>query len=69
MATKNIITVFGATGLQGGSVIRSLLKDPKTAAKYHIRAVTRYPSNPVAQKLKAEGVEVVQVCALPLSCG
>jgi len=66
MATKKIITVFGATGRQGGSVIRCLLTDPKTFAEYHIRAVTRDIFRPAAQQLKKQGVEVVLVCIMRL---
>ncbi|XP_070581910.1 nmrA-like family domain-containing protein 1 [Ptychodera flava] len=51
-----IITVFGATGLQGGSVVRALLKDPR----YQVRAVTRHPKSKKAKALKELGVEVVK---------
>ena len=38
-SSKKLITVFGATGAQGGSVVRFLFNDPdKTFA---VRAVTR----------------------------
>ena len=46
--------VLGATGNQGGSVARSLLK---TGAK--VRAFTRNPSSATAQALAAQGVQVV----------
>ncbi|KAF4633951.1 hypothetical protein G7Y89_g4160 [Cudoniella acicularis] len=59
MAGKKILVVFGATGNQGGSVVRSILSDPKTAAEYTVRAVTRDPSKPAAQELAALGAEVV----------
>jgi len=51
-----IITVFGATGVQGSSVINSILSDGTFTA----RAVTRNPSSESAEKLKARGVQVVQ---------
>ena len=35
--SKQIISVFGSTGLQGGSVLRSLIYSDK----YHVRAITR----------------------------
>jgi len=38
---KPIITVFGATGSQGGSVLRALVR----TGKYSIRAVTRNPDS------------------------
>ncbi|XP_071975775.1 nmrA-like family domain-containing protein 1 [Engystomops pustulosus] len=55
MASKKIITVFGATGAQGGSVVGALLKDRSFA----VRAVTRDASKPAAVKLKESGAEVV----------
>lgn len=62
MADKKILVVFGATGAQGGSVIRSILGDPKTAQAYTIRAVTRDTSKPAALELSSAGCEVVKVC-------
>ncbi|KAI1360942.1 hypothetical protein F5Y08DRAFT_316131 [Xylaria arbuscula] len=58
--SKKIITVFGATGVQGGSVIDALLKDADNANTYLIRGVTRNPSSAAAKALGARGVEVVQ---------
>ncbi|CAJ0937830.1 unnamed protein product [Ranitomeya imitator] len=55
MAARKIITVFGATGAQGGSVASALLKDHNFA----VRAVTRDTSKPAAVKLKEAGAEVV----------
>ena len=66
---KQTIVVFGATGKQGGSVIKTILADPKTAAKYHIKAVTRDTTKDSAQKLRDLGAEVVSVSlelSLPL---
>jgi len=51
------ITVFGATGLQGGSVITHLLSSDKP---YKIRAVTRDPSKPNAKALESKGIDVVK---------
>jgi uncharacterized protein YbjT (DUF2867 family) len=61
MTAKKILTVFGATGTQGGSVVKSILGDPKTASEFTIRAVTRDASKPAAQKLVESGAEVVTV--------
>lgn len=59
MSDKKLLVVFGSTGIQGGSVINSVLNDPKTAATFKIRGVTRDVTKPAAEKLKERGVEVV----------
>lgn len=56
---SRIITVVGATGIQGGSVIDALLQD-KT---YTIRGLTRNIQSPAAQKLREQGVQVVEADA------
>lgn len=61
---KKIIVVFGATGVQGGSVIKSILGDSKAAAQFKIRAVTRDPSKPSAKALADQGCELVSVCLI-----
>ncbi|EGC33990.1 hypothetical protein DICPUDRAFT_153878 [Dictyostelium purpureum] len=53
---SKIISVFGATGAQGGSVVRALLKD----GKFKVRALARDPNSDASKKLKAEGCEVVK---------
>ena len=63
MSGKKLLVVFGATGVQGGSVIKSVLGDPKAAQEFKIRGITRDPSKPNAQALVAKGVECVTVCA------
>ncbi|KAK0732264.1 hypothetical protein B0H67DRAFT_502459 [Lasiosphaeris hirsuta] len=55
---SKILTVFGATGVQGGSVIRAVLADPVLSKTFKIRAVTRDVSKPSAQTLAQEGIEV-----------
>ena len=57
--SKKLLTVFGATGNQGGSVISVLLAHPTLATKYSVRAITRDTSKPAAQALKSKGCEVV----------
>lgn len=57
-AAKKIITVVGATGAQGGSVIDHLLRSE--SQEYNIRAVTRSPDSAAAKALAARGIEVVQ---------
>ncbi|KAJ6471738.1 hypothetical protein C8R47DRAFT_1222002 [Mycena vitilis] len=56
MSSPRIVTVFGATGLQGAAVARALLKD----GTFTPRAITRNPGSEAALKLKAEGIEVVK---------
>ncbi len=54
--TKKIITVFGATGAQGGGLARAILADAKS--EYSVRAVTRKPDSDSARALAAAGAEV-----------
>ena len=56
MQTKKIILVTGATGAQGGSVAKALLKENKFA----VRVLTRNPDSTNAKFLQASGVELVQ---------
>ncbi len=49
------ILVTGATGKQGGAVVRALLQ-----SRYPVRAMTRDPQSAAAQALEAQGVEVVK---------
>jgi len=58
---SKILTVFGATGNQGGSVIKNILSHPQLSKTYKIRAVTRDVSKPAAITLKEKGAEVVTV--------
>ena len=57
MAQKKIITVFGATGAQGGGVARAILNDPNS--EFAVRAVTRDPDSEKAKELQKLGAEVV----------
>lgn len=50
------ILVTGATGQQGGAVIRNLMKNDK----WKIRALVRDENKPAAQELKNAGVEVIK---------
>jgi uncharacterized protein YbjT (DUF2867 family) len=57
MSDKKIITVFGATGAQGGGLVRAILAD--TGGAFQARAVTRTPDSDAARALAALGAEVV----------
>ncbi|OJJ76722.1 hypothetical protein ASPBRDRAFT_72591 [Aspergillus brasiliensis CBS 101740] len=52
--TPRTIAVLGATGNQGSGVVRALLhQNPPHSAPFSIRAVTRDPSSPQAERLRA----------------
>ncbi|KAF6843239.1 NmrA family protein [Colletotrichum musicola] len=53
-----LITVYGATGAQGGSVAQALLRDNTNS--FSVRGITRDPSTEKARKLSNSGVDVVQ---------
>jgi uncharacterized protein YbjT (DUF2867 family) len=57
MGNKQIITVFGATGAQGGGLVRSILEDRD--GPFAVRAVTRDTKSDAARALAAAGAEVV----------
>lgn len=56
---SKLLVVFGATGYQGGSVIRCILRDPVLSKQYKIRGVTRNLEQPAVQALQNDGVEFV----------
>ncbi|OCT47331.1 NmrA-like family domain-containing protein 1 [Cladophialophora carrionii] len=58
--SQKIITVFGATGNQGGSTASAIFNNSNLASKYKVRAITRDPSKPAAQALAAKGAELAQ---------
>jgi len=57
MAGKKIIAVTGATGAQGGSLVRAILADKSGA--FAVRAVTRDTNSEKARALAKAGAEVV----------
>ncbi|KAJ8125414.1 hypothetical protein O1611_g8225 [Lasiodiplodia mahajangana] len=59
MSAKKIITVFGATGNQGGSVVKHFLNDPQLKSTWAVRGITRDVSKESAKKLISQGAEVV----------
>lgn len=52
---RKTILVTGATGRQGGAVVRHVLQ-----RGFAVRAITRHPERPAAQALVSKGVEVLQ---------
>lgn len=58
MATQKIIAVVGATGAQGGGLVRAILADK--GREYIARAITRNPESDKAKELRQAGAEVVQ---------
>lgn len=56
---KKVVTVFGATGNQGGAVVSTLLSNPTLSQQFAVRAITRNTSSPKAQSLASKGVELV----------
>jgi uncharacterized protein YbjT (DUF2867 family) len=57
MPDQKIIAVFGATGAQGGGLVRAIAADQ--SGGFTARAITRNPRSDKAQALAALGVEVV----------
>ncbi len=57
MAEKKIIAVAGATGAQGGGLVRAIMSD--TSGQFKARALTRDVSSEKARSLAALGAEVV----------
>jgi uncharacterized protein YbjT (DUF2867 family) len=57
MASKKILAVIGATGAQGGGLVRAILNDPQGG--FAARAITRDVNSPAARALAAAGAEVV----------
>lgn len=58
MADKRVIVVFGATGAQGGGLVRAIQANPSLG--FVARAVTRDVSSEKAKALAALGAELVQ---------
>lgn len=58
MADKKIIAVVGATGNQGGGLVRAILGDG--SGTFAVRALTRDPDSEKARELAKLGAEVVK---------
>ena len=52
-----LLTIFGATGAQGGGVARSALADPRR--RFRVRAVTRTPGSARVLALRQAGADVI----------
>jgi len=59
MADKKVIAVLGATGAQGGGLVRAILNDK--SSEFSVRALTRDVNLPKAKALADMGAEVVAV--------
>jgi len=57
MQAKKIITIFGATGAQGGGLARAVLQDKNSP--FAVRAVTRDKNSDKAKELAQLGAELV----------
>ncbi|HXG58612.1 MAG TPA: NmrA/HSCARG family protein [Thermoanaerobaculia bacterium] len=57
MAEKKVIAVLGATGAQGGGLMRAILAD--RGGEFAARAITRRPDSDKARALADAGAEVV----------
>jgi len=57
MSDKKVIAVVGATGAQGGGLVRAILADP--SGGFSARALTRDVNSAKAKELAALGAEVV----------
>ena len=61
---SKLLTVFGATGQQGGSLIEYVLQNAKLSQSWRLRGITRDVTKPNAIALKEKGVELVEVWVL-----
>ena len=62
MPNTKLITIFGATGAQGGSVVQSLLRNK--SGSFKLRGITRHPEGNAAKALQSAGVEVIKADGL-----
>lgn len=59
MTSKKLLTIFGATGNQGGSVIDAIIRDEELQEKYTLRGISRHVTSQSAKALIEKGVEMV----------
>ena len=60
MSSKKILTIFGATGNQGGSVVNAILNSPKLSSEFGLRGITRDANSSKAKALASKGVELAE---------
>ncbi|MDT5413198.1 MAG: hypothetical protein QOG14_5418 [Mycobacterium sp.] len=58
MSDKKIIAVVGATGAQGGGLLRAIMADPD--GPFTVRALTRNAASDPARALASQGAEVIE---------
>ena len=58
MSSKKVIAVVGATGAQGGGLVRAIAADPEGG--FSARAITRNANSDKARELAELGAEVVE---------
>ena len=56
-----LVTVFGATGQQGGALIDHILGNRYLSSVFKLRGITRDSSKPAAVALRERGVEIIEV--------
>ena len=63
-----LLTVFGATGQQGGSLIQYVLQTPELSHMYTLRGISRDVTKPAPVALKDKGVEMIEVYIVIETC-
>lgn len=58
MNDKKVIVIVGATGAQGGGLVRAIQNDKQS--EFSVRALTRNPSSDKAKKIAEEGGSVIE---------
>src|ERR1700758_5371256 len=58
MTEKKIIAIVGATGVQGGGLLRAIMADPD--GRFPARALTRNAGSDRARELASQGAEVIE---------
>jgi hypothetical protein len=56
---SKILTVFVATGIQGGSAARAVFNYPQPPKEYKVRSVTRDATKPASKALEEKGIDAI----------